>query len=196
MNQQMVSVKFKIKKIKNVYLRMEKGELILSTNKLLTNEEIVSILQKHSKWIESQLINYANLACSENEILIFGKKQEIKRVSNNHIDEDKNMIKQTALKEVEQIFRVLEKKWGYQNCRLQFSKLKTKWGICYFKKQKIVLNEAIFQLPIYLIEYIILHELTHFEVHNHSKYFYQKLALKNYNIKNNKVDLAKYNCIL
>jgi predicted metal-dependent hydrolase len=196
MNQQMVSVKLKIKKIKNVYLRMEKGELILSTNKLLTNEEIVSILQKHSKWIESQLINYANIACSENEILVFGKKRQIKQVSSNQINEDKNRIKQNALKEVEQLFRILEKKWGYHNCQIQFSKLKTKWGICYFKKQKIVLNEAIFQLPIYLIEYIILHELTHFEVHNHSKYFYEKLAMKSNNTKNSKVDLAKYNCIL
>ena len=48
----------------------------------------------------------------------------------------------------------------------------TKWGCCYFKENKIMLNIALTQVPIYLIEYVIFHELTHFVYPNHSKEFH------------------------
>ncbi|MBN3860062.1 DUF45 domain-containing protein [Neisseriaceae bacterium PsAf] len=39
----------------------------------------------------------------------------------------------------------------------------------------MTLNTHLIKLPLYLIDYVILHELCHFQEHNHSYKFYQLL---------------------
>lgn len=50
-------------------------------------------------------------------------------------------------------------------------KMKTKWASCIRSKGKIAFNAALARVPPRCIEYVIVHELTHFEVANHSKAF-------------------------
>ena len=71
----------------------------------------------------------------------------------------------------------------------------SRWGVCHINKKKIVLNSVLSFLPIECIEYVIMHELTHFYHANHSKDFYNKLSqffpeykgvetiLKNFNVR-------------
>ena len=70
---------------------------------------------------------------------------------------------------------------------------KSKWGCCYFTENKIMLNLSLIHVPLYLIEYVVFHELTHFIYHDHQAGFHAYLrkyipdevdrrrALKNYN---------------
>lgn len=48
------------------------------------------------------------------------------------------------------------------------------WGSC-SNKNNINLNMCLIQLPEYLQDYVILHELCHLRYRNHSKYFHQLL---------------------
>ncbi len=73
---------------------------------------------------------------------------------------------------------------------------KTKWGCCYFNENKIMLNVALTQVPPYLIEYVICHELTHFIVHNHSKAFHDTLEKYVNNERIKMRELKKYTSIL
>lgn len=73
---------------------------------------------------------------------------------------------------------------------------KSKWGCCYFNENKIMLNVALTQVPIYLIEYVIFHELTHFVVHNHSKEFHLVLSSFVPDEKARRKELKKYSNIL
>ena len=71
---------------------------------------------------------------------------------------------------------------------------KAKWGCCYFKENKIMLNISLIHTPVYLIEYVVFHELTHFVYPNHQREFHNYLRryvrdenerrkmLKDYNI--------------
>lgn len=52
---------------------------------------------------------------------------------------------------------------------------KRRWGCCYPKENRIVLNLALIHVPVYLIEYVIYHELTHFVFDNHQKGFHELL---------------------
>ena len=55
---------------------------------------------------------------------------------------------------------------------LKFRKMKTRWGVCYTKKNSISISSYLIHYPFECLEYIIVHELTHFIVPNHSKRFY------------------------
>jgi predicted metal-dependent hydrolase len=49
------------------------------------------------------------------------------------------------------------------------------WGSCYYRQKRININWKIAMLPLEVIDYIIVHELCHFYVPNHSKRFWAKV---------------------
>ena len=54
---------------------------------------------------------------------------------------------------------------------IEVRKMKTRWASCHQKRNKIVFNAALGRVPVRCIEYVVVHELTHFEVLNHSEAF-------------------------
>ena len=53
--------------------------------------------------------------------------------------------------------------------------MKTRWGSCNITKKRIWLNLKLVQYPPECLEYVILHELIHLKVPNHSADFYAEL---------------------
>ena len=53
-------------------------------------------------------------------------------------------------------------------CRIMSSK----WGVCYTRNNRITLSSYLIHYPFECLEYIIVHELTHFIIPNHSRRFY------------------------
>lgn len=59
--------------------------------------------------------------------------------------------------------------------RIQFRPMTRKWGSC-SGKGNITLNTALFYVPEHLAEYVIVHELVHILILNHSPAFWAKLG--------------------
>lgn len=76
---------------------------------------------------------------------------------------------------------------------LEIKKYKSRWGCCYPKKNKIIINVSVVNLPIYLIEYVIYHELAHFVHLNHSQDFHRFLEKFVPNERKLKKEITKYN---
>lgn len=58
---------------------------------------------------------------------------------------------------------------------LKISAMKTRWGTC-SSKGKITMNYRLIKAPVECIDYVLLHELCHLKVMNHSNKFYQLLV--------------------
>lgn len=68
----------------------------------------------------------------------------------------------------------LARQFGFQYQRVTIKNLKSCWGSC-SRVNNINLNLHLIRLPDELIDYVILHELTHTRIHNHSPQFWQVL---------------------
>lgn len=49
----------------------------------------------------------------------------------------------------------------------------SKWGVCYSRNNKINISSYLIHYPLICLEYIMIHEMTHFIIPNHSKRFYE-----------------------
>lgn len=63
------------------------------------------------------------------------------------------------------------KRLGREQPLMEIRKMRTKWASCLRSKGKIAFNAALARVPPRCIEYVVVHELTHFEVANHSAAF-------------------------
>ncbi|GJQ64581.1 MAG: hypothetical protein SCALA702_36340 [Melioribacteraceae bacterium] len=70
--------------------------------------------------------------------------------------------------------RELAQKFGFSFSRVFIKNHKSKWGSC-SGRNNINLNLHLMRLPDELIDYVILHELTHTVEKNHGKRFWDKL---------------------
>lgn len=59
--------------------------------------------------------------------------------------------------------------------RIKIFAMRRAWGRCYYTKGLITLNLHLVKAPQTCIDYIVLHELCHFVVSNHSRAFYRQV---------------------
>lgn len=65
---------------------------------------------------------------------------------------------------------------GFSYKSVGIKQLKSRWGSC-SANQEIILNLFLMQLPWHLIDYVLMHELTHTKVMRHGPPFWQELEL-------------------
>lgn len=65
-------------------------------------------------------------------------------------------------------------RWVKQQPSISIRRMSRQWGSC-SPKGHIALNVDLIRVPMECIDYVLLHELTHLKVHNHSPAFYQSL---------------------
>lgn len=70
--------------------------------------------------------------------------------------------------------RQLAEATGFGYATVSIKQLKSRWGSC-SAQQDITLNLFLMQLPWHLIDYVLLHELTHTKVMQHGTPFWQEL---------------------
>lgn len=191
------------KKIKNAYIKINKGKIIITANKKFKIKDIEKILLEKKKWILTNINKKSNVInLKENELLLFGKIYIIK--VNDNIDKKDNNINIHNLDKVIEISNKFLSKYKYKVkledeiykicCdklilnkineladktklypkKIKFKKYKSVWGKC-DSKGDITLNTRLCLFNIKAIEYVIIHELCHLKHHNHSKLFWNEV---------------------
>lgn len=91
----------------------------------------------------------------------------------------KQHFSQTEICDV--IVELCRKHYPYYACRgvkfpiIKFRKMVSRWGSCQPSKGVLTFNTNLMYAPIECVEYVVLHEFTHFLQANHSKNFYSEL---------------------
>lgn len=68
-------------------------------------------------------------------------------------------------------------KYGIDFPQIRFRNMISRWGSCQPKRGILTFNVFLIEAPLACIEYVVVHEFTHFLQPNHSKRFYMWLAM-------------------
>ena len=82
--------------------------------------------------------------------------------------------KNDARKRITERLYYLARKHGFTCNHVTIRQQKTRWGSC-SPKNNISLNIKLVLLPEVLLDYVLLHELVHTRIHNHSRKFWDEL---------------------
>ena len=104
---------------------------------------------------------------------------------------DKPVDKQAAREFLERRIKELADQFGFVYNKVTIRNQKTRWGSCSVKNN-INLNMQLMNIPNHLIDYVILHELVHTKVKNHSPLFWGSLDRYVGNAKAIDKELKKY----
>lgn len=129
---------------------------------------------------------------SYNKVYIDDKYIVMKIIDNNESLRNK-LLEEWYYEKASKIIKEL----FYKNLRImsesvekfKINKIKGKWGYCIPLKREICLNVDLIKRSLIEIEYVIIHEIVHLKVPNHSKMFYQnvEIYMKNYKLAEKKL---------
>ena len=192
--------------LKSHYITIEKNVGVILKGKPVSIEESDKMILKKAKWVLDKLELVKSISETDiitgSRIQYLGRKYYVQLFINNDYDEvvidftaskfklylPEELNNQDSLKASFQRFFSLKakekitpqvKKWskitGLKYNELKFMKLDKRWGSC-TASNNIVINTDAIKLPFSLIDYLIVHELTHTVVKNHSKEFWSELS--------------------
>lgn len=85
----------------------------------------------------------------------------------------------------------LAEKYNFEFTKLRLSHTRTRWGSC-SSSGTISLNIALMNLPMHLIDYVIIHELCHTRQMNHSQLFWKEVEQYDPEYKKHVEEMKKY----
>ena len=177
---------------KNSYIKIKDDLTIyVTTNYLTTKGEVKRMLDNEKDFLKKSL-SRARKKMEKDELFYYlGRKYDIILVpfENTEVYDDKIYVKDMKAldkwlkKEMKRIFSErLEYNYDLFDEDIPFPKLKirsmkTRWGVCNKRDNSITLNSKLIRYSIHEIDYVIIHELSHFVHFDHSKEFWETVRM-------------------
>ena len=176
---------------KNTYIRIkEDGKIYITTNYFVSKSYIKQLLDNNYLTIKKMLEKNKIKQEKNNSFYFLGKKYDIIIVPTFDIDitEDKIFVKSKDYlnkwlkKQIEKIYQerlnyiynLYREKIPYP--KLKIRKMSTRWGVCNRSNNTITLNSELIKYGLKQIDYVIIHELSHFIYFDHSKNFWLQVS--------------------
>lgn len=196
-------VKVIYKRIKRTYFRFINNEFIITCHPLTTKGYIIKGLDKFA----SGLVNRSakEVPIGENYIYLYGNKIQIMNfgeIKFNNGDVIKYTSKDELLKKLrKQYLEVVKKKCDYYSSlmhvpayKVSIRNMKTRYGSNSKKTKSIHFSTILMHYSSEIIDSVVVHELAHILVFNHSKEFYDVVYkyCPNYKIYRKKLIRGEY----
>ncbi len=186
--------------IKHLYLRIRSGEVIVTANKYVPEEEIAQFVRAKSSWILKHLskaVQIYDLTAPNAQIYLLGKafpvrihrissyKKSIMKIENDtalfYLSQRADHAALVLLRDTYYkahcpavitplIEKVAEEMQRFPT-KISYRHNRSRWGSC-SAKDTLSLNTRLMMLPETMIVYIIVHELAHIRHKNHSSAFW------------------------
>lgn len=179
------------KRNKNTYIKIKDDLTIyVTTNFLTSKSEIKYILRNEEEFLRKALSRTIKKIEKESEFYYLGKKYDIIFVpfedveieSNKIYVKDEKKLEKWLKKQIKEIFTErLEYNYNLFEENIPFPKLKirsmkTRWGVCNKRDDSVTLNSKLIKYSLDEIDYVIVHELSHFVHFDHSKAFWKTVG--------------------
>ena len=170
---------------KNTYIRIRDNKIYITTNYFVSKSYIKSLLDKNYDVIKKMIEKNNQRLERSNKFYYLNKEYDIIFVNYCDIEINDNKIfvksedylnkwlkKNTEIifkERLDYIYNLFEENIPYP--KLKIRKMKTRWGVCN-KNNSITLNSELIKYGYEQIDYVIIHELSHFIHFDHSKDFW------------------------
>lgn len=176
------------KRNKNTYVRIDESlSIIVTTNYLTPKYKINKILLDNIDKISKMISKKEKI---DNNFYYLGQKYDIiidNNISSTFIDDNviytknetelnkwlKNQTKKIFKERLDLIYKSFNENIIYPDLKIR--NMKSRWGVCN-KKGYITLNSNLIKYNISEIDYVIVHELSHYVHFDHSKEFWNTVS--------------------
>ncbi len=148
-----------VKNVKNINLRISSDCIVsVSANRWVSQNDIERFLIQKWDFIIKALNKFKNMPqCEHKQYFTEAElKQKIIELCSAHY--------------------LYFKQLGVEYPQIRFRKMTSRWGSCHPAKKLLTFNTNLMYAPFECIEYVVLHEFTHFLQANHSAKFYGELS--------------------
>lgn len=170
---------------KNTYIRVKNGKIVVTTNYLTSNKSIIKLINDNKKSIIDMINKDEKKQDKNNNFYYFGKKYDIvygfdeiefsidkiyvkdKKSLDKYINND---IIKIYSERINYWYNIFEENIPIPNLKIR--KMTSRWGVCNIKNHNVTLNYMLYKYDIRCLDYVIVHELSHFIYPNHSKDFW------------------------
>ena len=153
-----LSYEMTYKKVKNINLRIKPdGTVHVSAGKHVPQSVVDGFVLSKADFILNALKKYEQSRSQQ-------KRQYFSEIE----------IRNVILKLCEKVYPYFAK-FGIKYPQIKFRKMTSRWGSCHSVKGILTFNTNLMYAPIECVEYVVLHEFTHFLQANHSEKFYDEL---------------------
>ena len=160
----------------------QRGELRVSMPRSVSQKQAERFLLSKQEWARKHLQTLKSRDCKSSlptdggYIEVRGRPLRIDLASGELKVEEAiwRLLRQEALDYLPGRVKALARMHGYEIQGIKIRKMLTRWGSCTARKN-INLNSWLVMLPDHLCDYVILHELVHTRVPDHSKRFWDEL---------------------
>lgn len=171
---------------KNTYIRVKDEDIYITTGYFVTNRSLNKLIVDNKKSIERMIDKSIKKQERDKDFYLFGKIYNvIVDIDNNILVENNNIyvkdektfnrwlnnyIKITFTNHLNYWYDLFEENIPVPNLKIR--KMKTRWGVCNTGNNNVTLNYELYKYDIECLDYVIVHELSHFIEANHSKKFW------------------------
>lgn len=177
---------------KNTYIKVKDDmKIYVTTNYLATKKYIKKLLDDNHDSIKRMLTIQQKKIEKQEKFYYLGKEYDIiimPTIEKLTIIDNKIMVKSNDQlnrwykKQMKQIFRerldynyrLFEEEIPYPILKIRT--MKTRWGVCNKRDNSVTLNSNLLRETIDKLDYVVIHELSHFVYFDHSKNFWQLVS--------------------
>lgn len=176
---------------KNTYIRIKDDmKIYVTTNYFVTKKQVKKILDENYTSLQKMLNRVKSQKEKEDIFYYLGEKYDIILMKVEKVEMIHQKIYTTDMKmfnkwyqaNMKEIFMDHLTNW-YQQFeedlpfpKLKIRKMKTRWGVCNIRDNSVTLNSELMKYDLEKLDYVIVHELSHFIHFNHSKDFWNLVS--------------------